>query len=87
SHPYTKALLSAILEPNPEIEKDPIILEGDVPSPANPPPGCRFHPRCWLIIPKCSEEEPPYVDLGDGHLVACWAIEKDNFGQDKQNNG
>jgi len=86
SHPYTKALLSAILEPNPEIEKDPIILEGDVPSPATPPPGCRFHPRCWLMMPKCSEEEPPYVDLGDGHLAACWAIEKDNFGQDKQNN-
>ena len=86
AHPYTKALLSAILEPNPEIEKDPIILEGDVPSPANPPPGCRFHPRCWLMMPKCSEEEPPYVDLGDGHLAACWAIEKDNFGQDKQNN-
>ena len=86
SHPYTKALLSAILEPNPEMEMDPIILEGDVPSPANPPPGCRFHPRCWLMMPKCSEEEPPYVDLGDGHLAACWAIEKDNFGQDKQNN-
>ena len=86
SHPYTKALLSAILEPNPEIEMDPIILEGDVPSPATPPPGCRFHPRCWLMMPKCSEEEPPYVDLGDGHLAACWAIEKDNFGQDKQNN-
>ncbi len=86
SHPYTKALLSAILEPNPEIKKDPIILEGDVPSPANPPPGCRFHPRCWLMMSKCSEEEPPYVDLGDGHLAACWAIEKDNFRQDKQNN-
>jgi len=86
SHPYTKALLSAILEPNPEFKKDPIILEGDVPSPANPPSGCRFHPRCWLMMPKCSEEEPPYVDLGDGHLAACWAIEKDTFRQVKQNN-
>jgi oligopeptide/dipeptide ABC transporter ATP-binding protein len=85
AHPYTKALLSAILEPNPELEKDPIILEGDVPSPANPPPGCRFHPRCWLMMPKCSKEEPPYVDLGDGHLAACWAIEKDNFRHNKQN--
>ncbi|MFX1504786.1 MAG: oligopeptide/dipeptide ABC transporter ATP-binding protein [Promethearchaeota archaeon] len=83
SHPYTKALMSAILEPNPEVEKDPIILEGDVPSPANPPPGCRFHPRCWLMMPKCSKEEPPYIDLGDGHLAACWAIEKDNFRQNK----
>jgi oligopeptide/dipeptide ABC transporter ATP-binding protein len=86
SHPYTKALMSAILEPNPKIERDPIILEGDVPSPANPPPGCRFHPRCWLMMPKCSEEEPPYVDLGNGHLAACWAIKEDNFGQGKQNN-
>jgi oligopeptide/dipeptide ABC transporter ATP-binding protein len=86
SHPYTKALMSAILEPNPETEKEQIILEGDVPSPANPPPGCRFHPRCWLMMPKCSEEEPPYVDLGDGHQAACWAIENDNFKQNKQNN-
>ncbi len=81
-HPYTKALLSANPIPDPTIErKDRIILQGDVPSPANPPKGCRFHPRCWLAKPVCSEEEPPLVEVRPDHYVAChfWEeMEKQN---------
>ncbi|MFW9902757.1 MAG: ABC transporter ATP-binding protein [Candidatus Thorarchaeota archaeon] len=75
AHPYTKALMSAILEPNPEVKREMIILKGDVPSPANPPSGCRFHPRCWLAKPICSTEEPSFTDLGNKHFAACWALE------------
>ncbi len=71
-HPYTKALLSANPIPDPTIErKDRIILQGDVPSPANPPKGCRFHPRCWLAKPQCSQEEPPLIEVRPDHYVAC----------------
>ncbi len=71
THPYTEALLSVIPVPDPDIRKDRIILTGDVPSPANPPSGCRFHTRCPLAIQICSEKEPPLVDYGDEHYVAC----------------
>jgi len=71
THPYTEALLSVIPVPDPDIRKNRIILTGDVPSPANPPSGCRFHTRCPLAIPVCSEKEPPLVDYGDEHFVAC----------------
>jgi peptide/nickel transport system ATP-binding protein/oligopeptide transport system ATP-binding protein len=75
-HPYTVALMSAIPLPNPEIRRQRVILTGDVPSPVNPPSGCRFHPRCPLRAqlgdpPICSTTVPPLEDLGDGHLVAC----------------
>ncbi len=71
-HPYTKALLSANPIPDPTIErKDRIILQGDVPSPANPPKGCRFHTRCWLAKPQCSQEEPPLIEVKPDHYVAC----------------
>jgi peptide/nickel transport system ATP-binding protein len=76
-HPYTISLLSAVPIPDPVVERDrkPILLAGDLPSPANPPPGCRFHTRCPYVQPtRCRDEEPPLRRLRDGHTVAChWA--------------
>ncbi len=70
-HPYTEALLSAVPIPDPARKQERIILQGDVPSPIDPPSGCRFHPRCWLMIPVCRELGPPLVDVGGGHMAAC----------------
>lgn len=71
-HPYTKALLSAIPIPNPGGREKRAILMGDVPSPINPPPGCRFHPRCVWATEKCKNVEPVLEPAGDTHYVACW---------------
>ena len=74
-HPYTEALLSSTPIPDPDVEKKRIILEGGVPSPVNPPPGCRFHPRWPKVTPLCSKAEPVLIDFGNGHLVACHRYE------------
>lgn len=71
-HFYTQALISAIPIANPKIKRDRIILEGEVPTPINPPNGCRFHPRCWMAVEQCSVEEPPFEEFHPGHWVACW---------------
>jgi peptide/nickel transport system ATP-binding protein/oligopeptide transport system ATP-binding protein len=71
-HPYTQALMSAIPVPNPRLKRQRTILKGDVPSPLNPPAGCRFHPRCPIAIEKCSHDEPPFIEVSPDHWVACW---------------
>lgn len=71
THPYTQALLSAVPVPDPTREVNRIILEGDLPSPANPPSGCQFHPRCRHCMEVCRTTVPPLKEAGPGHLVAC----------------
>ena len=80
-HPYTVALLSAIPNPNPRRRKKRLVLKGDVPSPADPPTGCRFHTRCWLRErlgnpERCVTEDPALPGLRRGHQVACHFTEE-----------
>jgi oligopeptide/dipeptide ABC transporter ATP-binding protein len=82
-HPYTQALMSAIPIPDPLLKRQRVILQGDVPSPFNPPSGCRFHTRCPLAFDKCSEEEPPFKDYGNEHYAACWLLESGEIGASK----
>ena len=70
-HPYTQALLSAVPVPEPGAKRQRIILKGDVPSPINPPKGCRFHTRCPYVFDRCRTEEPPLHPAGEEHAVAC----------------
>jgi peptide/nickel transport system ATP-binding protein len=70
-HPYTQALLSAVPVPEPGANRERIILKGDVPSPINPPKGCRFHTRCPYVFDRCRTEEPALTTVGDGHVAAC----------------
>ncbi|MDP7035962.1 MAG: dipeptide ABC transporter ATP-binding protein [Planctomycetota bacterium] len=71
THPYTRCLMSAIPVPDPTAKKDRIVLEGDVPSPINPPSGCHFHTRCPIAQDRCRQEAPPQVEVGSGHWAAC----------------
>jgi oligopeptide/dipeptide ABC transporter ATP-binding protein len=75
-HPYTQALLSAIPVPDARQSTKRIILKGDVPSPSNPPAGCRFHTRCPYAVAKCRESEPKLLDIGGDHRVACFRAEE-----------
>ncbi len=70
-HPYTKALFSAIPNPNPDVKMNRIVLNGDIPSPANPPKGCRFHTRCPYASERCKHVTPEYREVSPGHFVAC----------------
>jgi peptide/nickel transport system ATP-binding protein len=70
-HPYTQALLSAVPEVNPARRRERILLQGDVPSPLAPPPGCAFHPRCPYAFDRCRREVPPLYEMGGGHVSAC----------------
>ncbi|MBW1713898.1 MAG: ABC transporter ATP-binding protein [Deltaproteobacteria bacterium] len=71
-HPYTRALLEAVPQPDPHRDQPPAPLEGDVPNPIDPPPGCAFHPRCPQVMDRCRVESPPLVSLDRDHFVACW---------------
>jgi oligopeptide/dipeptide ABC transporter ATP-binding protein len=73
-HPYTQALMSAIPIPDPKLKRKRTILKGDVPSPLNPPKGCRFHPRCPIADKICSEQEPEFREARTNHWAACWMV-------------
>ena len=80
-HPYTKALFSAVPVPDPDYKMKRIILEGDIPSPANPPKGCKFHTRCSSCMSVCKMYEPAYHEVGKGHFVACHLYDKEVMGK------
>lgn len=73
-HPYTVALLSAIPEPDPDDRRELKALKGEVPSPFNPPPGCKFQGRCPFVEQRCREEDVAFYQVGDGHAVRCWKV-------------
>ena len=73
-HPYTNALLSAVPVPDPNVKRKRVMLKGEVPSPINPPPGCRFHTRCPLATDICMKEEPKLVEIDNNHFVACHMV-------------
>ncbi len=77
-HPYTQALLSAIPVPDPDVKMNRIVLEGDLPSPANPPKGCKFHTRCSKCMERCKNEAPTFNEYAPGHFVACHLYDKSN---------
>ena len=74
-HPYTRALISAVPVPDPTAKRVEVVIKGEIPSPVNPPPGCRFHTRCPLAQEICRSKEPPLIDHGDGHFAACHLID------------
>jgi oligopeptide/dipeptide ABC transporter ATP-binding protein len=83
-HPYTRALLLAVPLPDPHRKTEPFSIEGDVPSPIDPPAGCAFHPRCPYRFDRCSQQKPPLAEAGDGHFVACWLNEGKGMSNDER---
>jgi peptide/nickel transport system ATP-binding protein len=75
-HPYTEALINAVPVPDPTIKRKEIVIKGEVPNPVNPPPGCRFHPRCPYAMDICKKEEPETIEIEKGHKVACHLVSK-----------
>ena len=75
-HPYTRALLSAVPIPDPEAKMNRIVLEGSIPSPANPPEGCKFHTRCAHCMERCKHEAPVQKEVEPGHYVVCHLYDK-----------
>ena len=73
-HPYAQALIASVPIPDPDKRKDRAPLTGEVPSPINPPQGCRFHPRCPIAMDICRKEPPEMLDVGEGHYVSCFAV-------------
>ncbi|MEM7264033.1 MAG: ABC transporter ATP-binding protein, partial [Planctomycetota bacterium] len=82
-HPYTKALLNAVPNPDPRKRSERPLLAGDVPSPINPPSGCRFHTRCPSVMPRCSEEVPPSYPIGEGHQSYCFLEDEAHAPEEK----
>jgi peptide/nickel transport system ATP-binding protein len=82
-HPYTNALFSAIPNPNPDEKSERIILKGDIPSPANPPKGCKFHTRCPQCMEICKNVAPEYREVDEGHFVACHLYRQENDGKEE----
>jgi len=78
-HPYTRALISAVPVPDPAVKRIEVVIKGEIPSPINPPPGCRFHTRCPIPEEVCRTKEPPFVDHGDGRYAACHLIGTPNW--------
>ena len=76
-HPYTKALFSAIPSPNPDVKMNRIVLNGDIPAPANPPSGCKFHTRCSKCMGVCAAKAPRYVEVENNHYVNCHLYDKE----------
>jgi oligopeptide/dipeptide ABC transporter ATP-binding protein len=74
-HPYTRALLMAVPQPDPHKRVKPLSMEGDVPNPIDPPSGCTFHPRCQHAFDRCRAQRPPLVQVASNHYVACWLNE------------
>ena len=83
-HPYTEALFSAVPVPNPDSKMNRIILNGDIPSPANPPKGCKFHTRCNKCMGICKFLEPKFLDQGNGHFVSCHLLDKEVMAKYKE---
>jgi oligopeptide/dipeptide ABC transporter ATP-binding protein len=85
-HPYTKALMSSIPLPDPSKRKELKLLEGEVPSPINPPSGCRFHPRCEFVTEECKTNKPINFDFGNGHQVSCFLYKNSSNEKGEENN-